>query len=51
MALLVDGPVSQNLGWVIELTITLIIRLAAVVYMTPIFILPGVFVGAVGRYA
>ncbi|KAL5534538.1 hypothetical protein ACEPAG_1001 [Sanghuangporus baumii] len=46
----VDGPVSQNLGWVIELTIMLLIRLAAVVYMTPIFILPGIVVGVLGSW-
>ncbi|EJD04272.1 uncharacterized protein FOMMEDRAFT_106872 [Fomitiporia mediterranea MF3/22] len=46
----VDGTVSQHLGWVIELTITLLIRLAAVVYMTPIFIVPGIVVGALGSW-
>lgn len=34
----------------IELTITLVIRIAAIVYMTPIFILPGIAVGAIGSW-
>ncbi|KAH8120523.1 hypothetical protein DFH11DRAFT_1560461 [Phellopilus nigrolimitatus] len=46
----VDGPVSQALGWVIELTLTLAMRMAAVVYMTPIFVIPGIIVGAFGTF-
>lgn len=45
-----DGPVSQNLGWVIELTITLAIRFAAVVLMSPIFVVPGLVVGILGSW-
>lgn len=47
---IVDGSISQNLGWVIELTITLIMKFAAVVLMSPIFVVPGVIVGALGSW-
>ena len=46
----VDGPVSQNLGWLCELTLTLAMRFAAVVVITPIFIIPGMVVGALGNW-
>ncbi|KAI5991472.1 hypothetical protein EDD15DRAFT_2275310 [Pisolithus albus] len=44
----IDGPFAQELSWVIELTITLLFRLGAVVLFTPLFLLPGVLVGVVG---
>lgn len=47
---LVDGPVSQQLGWVIELTISLIMKMAAIVYMSPIFLVPGLVVGILGGW-
>ncbi|KAI5124482.1 hypothetical protein M0805_008364 [Coniferiporia weirii] len=46
----VDGPVSQTLGWVVELTLTLIMRLVAIVYLTPLFLIPGIVVGALGSW-
>ncbi|KZS93246.1 P-loop containing nucleoside triphosphate hydrolase protein [Sistotremastrum niveocremeum HHB9708] len=46
----VDGPVSQHLVDLIEMSITLVCKLAAVVIMTPPFILPGVLVGLVGGW-
>ena len=47
---LVDGPVSQNLGWFIELSLYVLLRLFAVVVMTPIFVIPGIIVGAIGSW-
>lgn len=44
----VDGPFSQGLGWVIELTHSILFRLVAVVVLTPVFLLPGVLVGFIG---
>ncbi|KAI6134164.1 ABC transporter type 1, transmembrane domain-containing protein [Pisolithus croceorrhizus] len=44
----IDGPFAQELSWVIELTITLLFKLGAVVLFTPLFLLPGVLVGVVG---
>ena len=45
-----DGPISQNLGWVIDLTVTLAIRFAAVVIMSPIFVIPGLIGGILGSW-
>ncbi|KAI6136946.1 hypothetical protein F5141DRAFT_1077700 [Pisolithus sp. B1] len=44
----IDGPFAQELSWVIELTISLLFKLGAVVLFTPLFLLPGVLVGVVG---
>ncbi|PVG02126.1 hypothetical protein CPB86DRAFT_772767 [Serendipita vermifera] len=46
----VDGPVSGMLADFIEITITMTVKLAAVVYMTPVFALPGLAVGALGSW-
>ena len=35
---------------VIELTLTLILRIAAIVYMSPLFLIPSIIVGAVGSW-
>lgn len=45
-----DGPVAQNLGGFLELSITFFMRLAAVVYMSPIFVFPGILVGTLGGW-
>ncbi|KLO19974.1 P-loop containing nucleoside triphosphate hydrolase protein [Schizopora paradoxa] len=47
---LVDGPIPQNLGWLVELTDTLILRFLAVVYFTPVFVIPGLAVGILGSW-
>lgn len=46
----VDGPFAQELSWVVELTISLLFKLGAVVLFTPLFLLPGVLVGVVGTW-
>lgn len=45
-----DGPVAQNLGWVTELTVMMVIKLAAVVILTPAFIMPGILVFVIGGW-
>ncbi|KAF9243735.1 hypothetical protein BU15DRAFT_71860 [Melanogaster broomeanus] len=46
----IDGPFAQQISWVIELSITLLFRLLAVVALTPSFLFPGVLVGVVGGW-
>ncbi|KIO02467.1 hypothetical protein M404DRAFT_9898 [Pisolithus tinctorius Marx 270] len=46
----IDGPFAQELSWVVELTISLLFKLGAVVLFTPLFLLPGVLVGVVGTW-
>lgn len=46
----VDGPVVNNLLWVIEISATLLIKLAAVVVLTPVFVIPGILVSMLGGW-
>ncbi|THH12876.1 hypothetical protein EW146_g7283 [Bondarzewia mesenterica] len=46
----IDGPVANNLTWVIEITSTMLIKLAAVVVLTPAFLVPGIFVSLLGGW-
>lgn len=45
-----DGPVSQTLNALVEMTITLLLRLGAVVAFSPIFVIPGMFISMVGGW-
>lgn len=47
---LVDGPFAQGIGWVVELSVTMIVKLGAVVVMTPVFFVPGLFIGLLGGW-
>ena len=47
---LVDGSVSESLSKLISQTISMSMKLAAVVLFTPIFIIPGVFMAILGGY-
>ncbi|KAF8477848.1 hypothetical protein JB92DRAFT_2801159 [Gautieria morchelliformis] len=46
----VDGPVSDYLCDVIELTIALALKFGAVMIFVPMFVLPGILVFVVGRF-
>ncbi|EIW86373.1 hypothetical protein CONPUDRAFT_78742 [Coniophora puteana RWD-64-598 SS2] len=46
----VDGPFAQGIGWMVELTMTMLVKLGAVVAFTPIFLIPGSFVAAIGGW-
>lgn len=46
----VDGPISSNLQWLTDMTGMMLIKLIAVVYLTPAFILPGVLVFVLGGW-
>ncbi|KXN81115.1 ATP-binding cassette transporter abc4 [Leucoagaricus sp. SymC.cos] len=46
----IDGPLKDNLKWLSEITITMGVKLSAVVLMTPIFLIPGIIVGAFGGW-
>lgn len=41
----IDGPLADNLEAVIFMTASLVIKLLAIVYFTPVFLLPGVAFG------
>ncbi|KAJ3564413.1 hypothetical protein NP233_g8310 [Leucocoprinus birnbaumii] len=46
----VDGPLKDNGKWLTEITVTMMTKLGAVVFMTPIFLVPGMIVGAIGGW-
>ncbi|KAG2070718.1 hypothetical protein BDR04DRAFT_1053972 [Suillus decipiens] len=46
----IDGPFAQGIGWVVELSLTMIVKLGAVVAMTPVFLGPGLFIGLLGGW-
>jgi hypothetical protein len=46
----VDGPVNQNFGYVMELSLAMIIKLSAVIILTPIFLFPGAVVATLGAW-
>ena len=43
-----DGPIGQQLGWVTELSASMLLRLGAVVVLTPLFLIPGVGIAVLG---
>ncbi|KAL0958339.1 hypothetical protein HGRIS_000484 [Hohenbuehelia grisea] len=46
----VDGPISQGLMWLMDLTISMLIRFAAVILFTPLFAFPGIFIAFLERW-
>jgi len=46
----VDGPISNNFTWFIEISVTMLIKFIAVVYLTPIFIIPGTVIAVLGAW-
>jgi len=50
MSLVVDGPIPTELGWLTEMTIAMLVKFGAVVFFSPAFLLPGVFVAITGGW-
>jgi len=46
----VDGPISQNFAWFIEISSLMLIKFIAVVYLTPVFIVPGTVITILGAW-
>ena len=47
---LVDGPVSNSFSWFIEISATMLLKFLAVVYLTPIFSVPGISIAVLGAW-
>jgi hypothetical protein len=47
---LVDGPVSLSFNWVIEFSISMLLKFLAVVYLTPGFSGPGIAIALLGAW-
>jgi ABC-type multidrug transport system fused ATPase/permease subunit len=45
----VDTTIGPYLLWLLEITMVMLVLLGAVILFTPIFVLPGVLVGLLGR--
>ena len=46
----VDGPISDYLGWLFDMTISMLIKFASVIIVSPIFMIPGVLVSVLGAW-
>ena len=46
----VDGQLANTLGWLIELTVSMIGKFLAIITFSPIFAIPGAIVSAVGAW-
>lgn len=47
---LVDGPISSGLWWLSEMTMAMLVKFSAVVYLTPVFLGPGILVAILGGW-
>ncbi|KAF8898485.1 hypothetical protein BD779DRAFT_1607278 [Infundibulicybe gibba] len=46
----VDGPISNGLWWLSEMTMSMLIKFGAVVILTPVFLGPGILVALMGGW-
>ncbi|KAJ7275443.1 hypothetical protein B0H12DRAFT_1199529 [Mycena haematopus] len=46
----IDGPISQGLWALLEMSMTMLVKFTAVILFTPLFFIPGVLVGALGGW-
>ncbi|KAJ6501692.1 hypothetical protein C8R47DRAFT_1193380 [Mycena vitilis] len=46
----VDGPIASGLWGLLEMTMSMLVKFAAVILFTPLFFLPGLLVGALGGW-
>jgi hypothetical protein len=46
----VDGSISNIFTWLTEISMTLLIKFVAVVYLTPVFIIPGTVITVLGAW-
>jgi hypothetical protein len=46
----VDGPITQFFAWYMEISIAMLIKFVAVMYVTPVFIIPGIAIAVLGAW-
>ncbi|KAJ7275444.1 hypothetical protein B0H12DRAFT_1199540 [Mycena haematopus] len=46
----IDGPISQGLWGLLEISMSMLVKFAAVILFTPLFFIPGVLVGVLGGW-
>ncbi|KAI0306147.1 hypothetical protein B0F90DRAFT_1814940 [Multifurca ochricompacta] len=45
-----DGPISNTFAWFIEISATMLLKFVAVVYLTPIFVIPATAIAVLGAW-
>ncbi|KAH9166021.1 hypothetical protein EDB89DRAFT_2115943 [Lactarius sanguifluus] len=45
-----DGPISNTFSWLIEISTTMLLKFLAVVYLTPVFSVPGIALAVFGAW-
>ncbi|KAH9041259.1 hypothetical protein EDB85DRAFT_1921835 [Lactarius pseudohatsudake] len=45
-----DGPISNTFSWFIEISATMLLKFLAVVYLTPVFSVPGIALAVFGAW-
>jgi hypothetical protein len=46
----VDGPISNSFAWLIEISVTMLMKCFAVMYLTPVFIVPCIVIAVLGAW-
>ncbi|KAJ3564415.1 hypothetical protein NP233_g8309 [Leucocoprinus birnbaumii] len=46
----IDGPLKDHMRWLTEISVSMTVKLGAVVLMNPVFLIPGMVVGAIGGW-
>lgn len=47
----VDGPIARNLSYLLEISLSMLIKFGAVIVLSPIFTLPGIAAFLIGGWA
>ncbi|KAI9444468.1 hypothetical protein H4582DRAFT_1805817 [Lactarius indigo] len=45
-----DGPISNTFSWFIEISVSMLLKFIAVVYLTPMFSVPGIAIAVLGAW-
>lgn len=46
----VDGPIADYMGWLVDMTISMLIKFASVIVISPTFLIPGIFISVLGAW-
>ncbi|EKM60769.1 uncharacterized protein PHACADRAFT_246884 [Phanerochaete carnosa HHB-10118-sp] len=46
----VDGPVAEYFGWLVDMTISMLIKFMSVIIISPTFLLPGMVISVLGAW-
>ncbi|KAI0068098.1 P-loop containing nucleoside triphosphate hydrolase protein [Artomyces pyxidatus] len=46
----VDGPIAESFSALVEVSIGVVVKLVAVIMLTPVFLMPGVLIAVMGGY-